>query len=122
MTLEEILASRMTQSAPSEESVLAQYLAVAEEKRSVDDKLSSLRRAMVAEGLQIVAQCIERYQLTAEDLKEVLPSPVLPNSLQKIGSSARRSYRDPTTGRVWNGHGKRPNWLHEHGPEACLIS
>ena len=122
MTTEKLLAAQMAQPAPSEESVLTQYLAVAEEKRSVDDKLSSLRRAMVAEGLQIVAQCIERYQLTAEDLKEVLPSPVPPNSFQKIGSSARRSYRDPTTGRIWNGHGKRPNWLHEHGPEACLIS
>jgi DNA-binding protein H-NS len=122
MTIENLMAETIAKNASYQKSVLDQYLAVAEEKRSVDDKLSNLRRAMVAEGLQVVTQCIERYQLTAEDLKEVLPPPTPSNSFQKIGSSARRSYRDPTTGKIWNGHGKRPNWLLEHGPDACLIT
>ena len=122
MTIEKLLAAHTAQSNPPKESVLDQYLAVAEEKRNVDDKLSNLRRAMVAEGLKVVAQCIERYQLTAEDLKEVLPLPTPSNSFQKVGSTTRRSYRDPTTGKIWTGHGKRPNWLIQHGPDACLIT
>ena len=108
--------------APALPSVLDRYFAAAEEKRLVDEKLSTLRPALVSEGLQQIAECIERYQLTAEDLKEVMPPQSPSNSFQKVGSTTRRSYRDPTTGRIWNGHGKRPSWLLEHGPDACLIT
>jgi DNA-binding protein H-NS len=69
-------------------------------------------------GLEKVAQLIEKYQLTLDDLKTMfsakLPEkPVKTRKSSKLaGKKAAVKYRD-SNGNKWSGRGRLPTWLVE---------
>lgn len=56
------------------------------------------------EGLAKVYEIMDRYGITASDLKL--------RKSRKV-SLSKPKFKNPTTGETWSGRGKRPHWIHE---------
>jgi DNA-binding protein H-NS len=55
---------------------------------------------------------VEMYDIqSAELFSAVKPKPPAPARRKRTVVQKLPKYRDPATGKTWNGHGKRPFWL-----------
>lgn len=77
-------------------------------------KAEALKAQEVSDVIGRIREAIQVYGITAEDLFGS-PRRRAKQTLVGIAPSAKASraakYKDPATGKTWNGVGKRPGWI-----------
>ncbi len=85
---------------PTLEELLAQQTVLAQ-------KIEDLRNSKRAAVLTDIRALVEKYALTAEDIFLVKKK----RGRKQTEETSAPQFRDPATGKTWNGHGRAPDWL-----------
>lgn len=80
------------------ESVKQQIADALAKRKEVEQQLRDLKHAAIEE----IRQTMKDLHITIDEIAEGEP---------KRGEF---KYRDPATGRIWNGYGRQPDWYKEH--------
>jgi DNA-binding protein H-NS len=96
------------------------YQSLLDKISTLQKKASVMRETKKKRAVAEIRKLIEMYDVQPAELfsnaKPRVGRPVsLPASVSAKGKQVRQSkppkYRDPATGKTWNGHGKTPLWL-----------
>jgi DNA-binding protein H-NS len=85
---------------PTLEELLAQQTALAQQ---IEEVRNRERAAVLTE----IRALVEKYVLTAEDIYAVKKK----RGRKQTEETAAPQFRDPETGKTWNGHGRAPDWI-----------
>ena len=85
---------------PTLEELLAQQKALAQQ---IEEVRNSERAAVLTE----IRALVDKYALTADDIFSVKKK----RGRKQAEETAAPLYRDPETGKTWNGHGRAPGWI-----------
>lgn len=90
--------------------------------KELKDQISKLQKSAeeakareIKKALDTARELIETYEMTAEQLGLIAAKPVKPKVITPP------KYRDPATGKTWNGIGKRPAWIVAAGADTTKL-
>jgi DNA-binding protein H-NS len=94
---------------------LAKYRDLLKQREELEKQIAAARQQEVSTALEQVHKLIADYQLT--------PQQIFPRKSAKPGRKAgpfSPKYRDPISGKTWNGMGREPLWIKGHPREHFL--
>ena len=81
---------------------------LAQRQAEVEQRISAAKEAERQAAIEAVLQMMAAHGLTPDDLRRAArlnkPKGLVPSKLDP-------KYRDPATGQVWTGRGRKPGWL-----------
>ena len=96
---------------PTLEELLAQQKALAQQ-------IEEVRKRERAAILTEIRALVEKYALTAEDLFSAKKK----RDRKPAEETAAPQFRDPETGKTWNGHGRALDWIKGKNYDEFRIS
>ena len=84
---------------------MATYQELLKQQAALSVQIEEARKREIADAVSRARQIVAEYGLTEKD---VFPAGRRPGN---AGAKVAPKYRDPATGKTWNGLGKRPGWL-----------
>lgn len=109
-------------SLPLETIVSDTYQDVRRQIGELEVKAAELREKEAANVLARIKQEITDFGFSAADLGFPATSPAASSRRTVRATALQPRYRDPNTGKTWNGHGKRPFWIIEAQSAGLLDS
>lgn len=94
-------------------STTSSSLTYAELQKQIEALQAQAGQARVQEVAQVVArirEAIKVYQLTPADLFSERGDRKAKAAKPRPASATVAKYRDPVSGKTWNGNGRRPGW------------
>ncbi len=90
-------------------SQISQYVKLKAQITELQARAEEARHREIETVVAEIHEKIDEYGLTARDLGFAIPA--RRGRPPKNKSSGGAMYRDPATGSVWSGRGRRPNWM-----------
>ena len=83
------------------------------EIESLKRQAEQIRKAEISGVIAKMKEAIRHYQLTPEELGFVKAGTSASRKKVKVHAAkpTGAKYRDPSSGRTWTGHGRRPQWF-----------
>ena len=78
-----------------------------EQQKVLVQQIEDLRNSKRAAVLTDIRALVDQYALTAEDIFSVKKK----RGQKQTEETAAPQFRDPETGKTWNGHGRAPGWI-----------
>jgi DNA-binding protein H-NS len=88
------------------------------QKEALEQQISELRKAEVADAISKVKSLVSEYGLTEADIFTGKSST---KPRKTSTSKVAAKYRDPATGKEWSGRGLAPKWLKGQEKSKFLI-
>jgi DNA-binding protein H-NS len=87
------------------------YRQLKQQIAELEKKAAIVRKEEATKAIEAIKQQIAEFGLTAADLGLVIAKQHGARTTKANKLALTPKYRDPTTGKTWNGHGKRPAWI-----------
>lgn len=87
-------------------------------QKELTTKIETLRKQQKKDALAQIAEIVEEYQITPEEILTAIGNP--DKTTRKRGKVMPK-YRDPDSGVTWTGRGKAPAWIAGKDRNAFLI-
>jgi DNA-binding protein H-NS len=93
------------------ENDMTTYRQLKQQIAELEKKAAIVRNEEATQAIEAIKQQIAEFGLTAADLGRVIATGRGAKTTKAKKLALTPKYRDPTTGKTWNGHGKRPGWI-----------
>jgi len=87
------------------------YRQLKQQIAELEEKAAIVRKEEATQAIEAIKQQIAEFGLTAADLGLVIAKRRGAKTSKAKKLALTPKYCDPTTGKTWNGHGKRPAWI-----------
>ncbi|MBK5963370.1 hypothetical protein CCR95_04510 [Thiocystis minor] len=77
------------------------------QQKTLEQQIEQLRASERKNVLKEIRALVDKYELTADDLFSAKKK----RGQRQAAEKSALMYRDPETGKTWNGHGRAPGWI-----------